>query len=251
MADSQTGSTTLVPRELGRSTPRPVRLSATGRLVAVLAGALAIGAVVAFAGLVATTSSERALAAAFAADGRVIEAEITRVRRADNSGRRVEYRYEVAGGTFGGSARFRARDGYAVGDRLAIVYLPDRPAEHYVEARGYRSMPFWLVPSVPAVLLFVAAVAWRALRSQRHLLESGRPVVASVTGSKKQTHQHGSYFKVSYEFRLMSGSSRHGSYSVQKDPPGPGTPVVVLYDREHPERNRKYPTSLVRLAVGE
>jgi hypothetical protein len=83
-----------------------------------------------------------------------------------------------------------------------------------------------------------------ALRRQCRLVEEGRPVLAVVTGSRKVKHQHGAYFTVTYEFRLMNGAQRQGSFQVQKNPPDAGSRVLVIYDRERPERNRRYPLAL-------
>jgi hypothetical protein len=226
-----------------------VKLSSAGQVVAVLAIALVVGAAGAFAGLLHAVAGQRGRAAAFAANGRVLEAEILSVRRGDGSQRNVRYRFEVSGRTVEGSTRLRARPALIAGGRLAIMYLPDTPEVHYVRARGLRSLPFWLVPFIPLVLLSGALIAHRALRLQRRLLEYGRPVVAAVTATKKQRHQHGSYFTVTYEFTLMNGSSRRGSYSVQKHPPETGAPVVVIYDRDRPARNRRYPIALARVAL--
>jgi hypothetical protein len=239
-----------IPLALARSTPRPVRLSRTGRFVAVLVVALVAGAVVAFAGLLSAAAGQRARAAAFASDGRRMEADIVSVRRADNSRRSVRYRYGAGGTEVEGSVRMRARPGLAAGGRLTIVYLPDTPEVHYVEARGLRQVPLWLVPFAPLVLLAGAGLLWRELRAQRRLVEYGRPVVATVTAAQAQRHQHGRHFKVTYEFRLLNGASRRGAYQLQKEPPASGSPLVVLYDRERPEHNRRYPVCLVRVASG-
>jgi hypothetical protein len=217
--------------------------------VAALAIALTAGAIVAFAALLKGAMDSRARAAAFASAGRPIDAEILSVRRGDGSERRVRYRYDVSGRTFEGSIRLRARDGLQVGGRLPVVYLPDTPGAHYVQARGIRQVPIWLVPIMPLGLVSGAMIAAHALLVQRRLVEDGRPAVASVTATKRVRHQHGSFYKVTYEFRAMSGSSRHGSYEVRKGPPELGTPVVVLYDRERPERNKRYPVSLARVAT--
>lgn len=241
---------TSVPPALARSTPRPVRLSPTGWFVAVLVVALVAGAIAAFAGLLGTATEQRARAATFASGGQRADAEIVSVRRGDASRRTVRYRYSAGGAEVEGSVRLRPREGLQAGASLTIVYLPDAPAVHYVEARGLRQIPFWIVPLVPLALLAGAGLAWRELRAQRRLVEEGRPVVATVTATKKQRHQHGSHFKVTYEFRLLNGSVRRGSYQVQKNPPDPGTPVVVLYDRDRPEYSRRYPVCLARAAPG-
>jgi hypothetical protein len=75
-------------------------------------------------------------------------------------------------------------------------------------------------------------------------------VLAVVTGSRKVQHQHGAYFTVTYEFRLMSGAPRQGSFQAQKNPPAAGTRVLVIYDRERPEHNRRYPLALATAAPG-
>lgn len=241
---------TSVPPALARSTPRPVRLSPTGWFVAVLVVALAAGAIAAFVGLLGAATEQRARAATFASEGRRVDAEIVSVRRGDGSRRTVRYRYTAGGAEVEGSVRLRPRAALEAGARLTIVYLPEAPAVHYVEARGLRLVPFWLVPLVPLALLAGAGLSWRELKAQRRLVEEGRPVIATVRATKKQRHQYGSHFKVTYEFRLLNGSVRRGSYQVQKNPPDPGTPLVVLYDRDRPEYSRRYPVCLARAAPG-
>jgi hypothetical protein len=230
-----------------------VRLTGSGRALAVLAAALAIAAAGAFVGLLAIVSGQRARAAAFAADGVRVEATITNVRRngGDDSGRRATYRFVAAGEALTGTVRLRSRDRRAVGDRLTVVYLPSAPATHYVLERGLRGAPIVLVPLVPLALLGGAALCAIALQRQRRLVEEGRPVLAVVTGSRKVQHQHGAYFTVTYEFRLMSGAPRKGSFQVQKNPPDAGTRVLVIYDRERPEHNRRYPPALATAAPGQ
>jgi len=242
--------TVVVPPELVRSAPRPVHLTGAGKVLAALVVAMAIGAVGVFVGLTTTVAAQQARAEAFAADGARTDATITGVRRGgEDSRRRVTYQYSAAGGDFTGIVRLRSRDRRAVGDRLTVVYLPTAPATHYVLERGLRGAPILLVPLLPLGLLAGAALIYRGLQTQRRLVENGRPVLAVVTGSSKVRHEHGSYFKVTYEFRLMSGASRHGSFAVYQQPPDVGSPVLVVYDRERPERNKRYPTSLVRAAL--
>jgi hypothetical protein len=102
--------------------------------------------------------------------------------------------------------------------------------------------------AVGGASVVLALCVIRLIRRQWSLLEYGRPAVAIVTGVNKKRSDNGTYWLVHFEWTLMSGAKRQGRYSHRKKPPPvPGAQVTIVYDRDQPQRNRKYPFALVKL----
>jgi hypothetical protein len=88
----------------------------------------------------------------------------------------------------------------------------------------------------------------RLIRRQWSLLEYGRPAAAVVTAVTRKRSDHGAYWLVRFEWTLLSGAKRQGRYTHRKKrPPNPGALVTIVYDRDQPQRNRKYPFPLVKI----
>jgi hypothetical protein len=177
------------------------------------------------------------------------KAEVIRVGTtgSDEGPRRFAvYRYAAGSRLYEDRVRLRRRDRrpLEVGSELSIRYLPDAPAESWV--RGYEPgvFPSWVAVALAALLGGSALSLIPVLIRQRRLLQDGRVAEARVIGSKKKTGDHGTYYEVEYQYRILSGAVRTVKRQESK---APGQSVTVLYDRERPGRMRVFPLSLVRV----
>jgi hypothetical protein len=67
--------------------------------------------------------------------------------------------------------------------------------------------------------------------------------------SKKKRSDQGTYWRVHYEWTLLSGGKRQGRYNHgKKQPPAVGVTIPIVYDRDHPLRHSRYPLSLVAVS---
>jgi hypothetical protein len=108
--------------------------------------------------------------------------------------------------------------------------------------------PRWVPPLMMAGMGVASLLILRKLTRERRLLEEGHaaPGVVAKLGARTDKGR-----MVYYEFATYSGSTVKGKY-------GPvcgnwvlpvGAPITVLYDRDDPKRNTRYPSSLVTLDV--
>jgi uncharacterized protein DUF3592 len=106
----------------------------------------------------------------------------------------------------------------------------------------------WTALFVGIGSVVLALGVFRLIRRQWSLLEYGRPAAAVVTSVQKKRDDNGTYWRVHYEWTLLSGAKRQGRYTHRKKPPPvPGARVAIVYDRDQPQRSRRYPFALVRL----
>ena len=103
---------------------------------------------------------------------------------------------------------------------------------------------FWIPAGGIAIVVVVIAL----IRRQADLLAYGRPAVAVVTKVDKKRSDNGTRWRVNYEWTLLSGAIRQGHYNTKKQPPVVGTVMPIVYDRERPLRNRRYPFPFVALS---
>lgn len=235
------------------SPPRPIRLSAAGMVLLSACAALVGGGV--WSAVVlherATTSARQA--ALFASDAVATEARIVRIQQRGSGGDRrtiVHYQYTVGRQQFRDSSelRRRDRDTYTVGAPIDIRYLAAEPSANWIDGRSPRRFPFWPAYAIPAAALFGVIGVVGIVQRQRHLLEHGRPAVATISHVDKKKSDKGSYWRVEYRWRLLSGATRTARYSHgSKHPPAVGTTMAILYDRDNPRRQHRYPLPLVRL----
>lgn len=234
-----------IPTGLQRAIPRPVRLTAGGVAVAVLAVALLGGAVL--AGWVANREARNSAArrALFEREAVAGTAEVTALERVKDNARRVYFRYSAGGGIFTGRQTLKRRNwrGLRAGSQIPIRYLPSDPSVAYIRG-GPKVLPLWAGPVIAAILAAVAALLAWAIRRQWRLLAEGRTASGRIAGSKN-LGRHG--HRVEYQFRTLSGSLAKGFFQCSKTPPPPGSGLLVLYDRERPSRSALYPFSLIQL----
>jgi hypothetical protein len=242
-----------LPRELLRSAPRTVGLTHAGLIAAVfIATALPLG-VAGGTAVYAIAARDADNAGMLAAEGRDTNATIVRIRRRGAQSREatLEYRYLVDGREFSGRAKLRRRDARAAqvqeGDSIRVRYIPRRPERSWAEGAVPRPLPLWVGPVVGLAVATGALPVWLTLRRQRRLLENGRAAMARVLGTKQIHHGQTHALQVDYEWTLLSGALRKGSYTTERKAATVGPFVAILYDAEQPRRRAVYPLSLVRI----
>ena len=235
-----------MPSELLRSIPREVRLTAAGRIAAIVALLLFLAAVIMSAWFFALTlRGQEQKHGTSRTTGRIVRLNET---RGDHPRWVVTYRYDVDGHPYQGTARLGRRDRqhFEVGEAIGVNYLAADPETHWID--GYES------PGVPAVVAPFAFVAFGSaglvlligIRRQMALLSYGRPALALVTGARKVGHGEHRRYRLSYTYGLLSGATQTGSLEMRKKPPAAGSEIIILYDPDNPKRRARYPMSLVR-----
>jgi hypothetical protein len=238
-----------LPSELSGAVPRDVRLTGGGIALAVVALAMAIGALVtAISMSVAYTRAEgqRQLRER---EGKAADAEIVHVTvtRGEHPRRSVTYRYGVNGRTYTGRTTLPQRDprDMAQGGRIPIGYVSSHPEMSWTVGYEPESFPLWVIPLASISLLAAAAaIAWR-VRRQWVLLSEGRVTQARVTAFKKVGKDRRHVYRVSYEFQTLSGARHTGRHEAAKTPPPVGTLLPIVYHRDTPQWSAAYPLQLV------
>jgi hypothetical protein len=228
-----------------------VRLTGAGWFVAVLGMLLLAGAPVAGFWLHARAVRERTLRQEIDKEGIRVTAVVSDLTRTRGKSPQyfVNYEYPAAGRLRQGRANVSRTSWMQlrVGSFLTVRYLPAEPGRSWL--RGQEpGTPFWQGPVLALSMIATGIFPWYAIRRQWMLLAEGRPAQAQVTVFKKVHHQHGTHYRVSYEFRTMSGATRTGRYDSQESPPATGTTIQVVYNPDRPEHSMPYPLALVRPA---
>jgi hypothetical protein len=241
------------PPELQRSRPRPVRFTATGRILAIVAALLAAGGI--GLGAFLTGQREREMARDRQLDEATghAQARILRLWRSGDKNRRCRatYQFEAGGArvTRNATVPCSAWRSLKEGEQRLVVFVEAEPQISRLEGIERSGTIPALVPFVPAVLLpLFSALLWWDLRRQRRLLEDGRPAPAVVTKLGMRTDKGR---KVYYEFLTYAGSAAKGSYGpVHKSRQMTvGDRLTVIYDSDSPGFNKRYPLQTVTLDI--
>jgi hypothetical protein len=242
------------PSELERSTPRPIRLTGAGRavtaaMILMIAGSVALGV-----WLSALRHREQARAAALAAEGVTVEAQIVRTGIDSAEDRRpfVVYEYTAGGRTYQGRTTLQRSDSgrFPEGAAATVRYLPAEPGRSWLAGHGPEGPPAW-VPFVAPTGMIIGAVAIAfSLRRQRRLLAEGRPAQGRVISSRRVYTQHSSGYRVVCELRTRYGATLKVKLRSSRRPPAQGSVVTMLYDPDVPKRAAIYPLPLVRVDLG-
>lgn len=241
-----------LPAELLRSVPRPVSFTAAGWAALAMAVLLGFGGLLLAAWLYVAAERDVTLRREVATNSVSTVAEVTSVqrRRGDDGKTDVNYRYSAEGREYIGRARLSRRQGarFQPGAQIPVRFLASAPERSWLPGHEPRGVEFWLVPLAAVPLCAAATLLALLLRREHRLLAYGRPALAQVTGAKKfsRAHDHGQGYHVAFEFQLLSGARRTGSFDVRKSPPAAGSAAVIVYDPEHPQRNARYPLAMVR-----
>ena len=106
----------------------------------------------------------------------------------------------------------------------------------------------WPAYLVPPAAFVGSSLAFALLQHQRRLLTEGRPAMATITRIDKKQSDKGTYWRVEYQWTLLNGATRTAHYNHhRRQPPAPGTRLPIIYDRDNPTRQRRYPFPLVSL----
>jgi hypothetical protein len=189
-----------------------------------------------------------------AREGVSTQAEVVHVGRTRRDGevrRVVTYSYSAGSRSCLGRTTLRRRDRRTldIGARIPLRYLPADPGRSWLPGYEPKGVPSGVVPVVSLGLALGATPILLVLRAQRRLLAEGRPALAWVTQCRRTKSSGHSRTRVHYEFRILSGATRIGSFEVEKNPPAAGSTLTVIYHREEPRRNARYPLSLVRVVT--
>jgi hypothetical protein len=140
-----------------------------------------------------------------------------------------------------------------VGSPIDISYIPSQPARSFPTADPPAPLPVWpklaILISLAAVFLWAEAMTALQLRRRRRCLERGRPAPAVVTGLQRKRSRSGTYFAVSYEFRLPDGGAGRNRYNDGSQPPQQGAVICILYDPDQLRLSVPYPVMEFRVAA--
>jgi len=236
------------PDGLGYTRMRPVRLTAAGIALVVVAVLMLLGAIAAGIGLGIASGRESRQHRLMREQGVVADGEITRLWRARDEDKtpHVAYIFEFQEHEYEGSASapLRAWKSLAVGSRLPVRFLPADPRSNRPESWLDRPLSPWIPCLVSAFLAGLSGLVTLPLRMQARLLAEGRPARGVVTAHRKT--KDGTV--VRYEFAQLSGAMAKGRSGPRKGVPAVGESICVLYNPEEPRRSAPYPLTLVRLA---
>jgi hypothetical protein len=246
-------SNSTLPRPLLQSTPRQVRPNGCGIFVLIISATLILGGIWGGVEISRRAELSERHVALFASEAITTGAKVVRVqRRGGGNDRRstVHYRYVVGDREHSGATTVRRadRDRYVPASQIAVRYLSSEPGTSWMEGYAPRRQPIWPAFVVPASCALSALAMMLLVRRQSNLLTYGRPAVAVVTKVEKKRTDKGTVWRVHYEWTLLSGAKRRGRYKHgKKEPPAVGTTIPIVYDRDQPARNSRYPLSLVAL----
>ncbi|HSW50113.1 MAG TPA: DUF3592 domain-containing protein [Bryobacteraceae bacterium] len=236
------------PPELERSRPRPVRLSGRGKGMLFLILALLIAAGAGGVSLYRKSARESQRDRLLAVAGSDGEARITRLWRGSGKDRRCYAAYQFSAGdaVIGKTARVPC-ERFTEGQQVRIRYLAASPeTSRLADVEVSDRPPVWVAPLVGVALVGVALLVARRVGLERRLLEDGQAAPGVITKLGLRTDKGR---KVHYEFATYSGTRIKGSYGPVrgKDVLPVGSPVVILYARDNPKLNTRYPPILVKL----
>ncbi len=232
------------PPELQRSSPREVRLTGAGRVLAAFAVLLLVSAPLGAVLLYLKAASDRDARRELTVHGTNVPAAVTRrwIRRGDHPRYFVDYSYEVGVLTLTGRIDVSrgSWERLSEGSALAVRYLPADTRRHLVLGYEETLMPLWVPYLVAGAMALGSWLTTLPLSSQRRLLSEGRPAPGVVTrhrrvGQSALTH---------YAFLTLSGAVGEGKSQAKRNPLPVGSRLCILYEQDNVRRNHPYPLSL-------
>jgi hypothetical protein len=240
-----------LPPALLKSTPRDVRVRATGRIMLVTAAALVVFGM--WGSIVLGRSADIAgrHVALFASERILTGGDVIRLQKrggGNDHSITAHYRYTARGHELTGETRLRRseRERYTLGSPVAVWYLPSEPGMSWLDGYAPRSRASWPATVIPLACGICALVLIQLVRRQWNLLAYGRPAMATVTKVEKKESE-GTYWMVHFEWTTLSGATRTGKYhhAKKKDVPAIGAMIPIVYDRDNSFRHSKYPMMFV------
>lgn len=241
----------VAPPRLATSRPRPVQLTAGGRVLVAVAMVLFAGGVVGGLALFHEAGDQADTARALVDRGVVTAGEVTRLWPSGDSFRRVRYRFVVDGRAFESTERVSTarRRALHVGSPIEVRYVPGDPQENDLGGTPRQSLPIWLPFVVATAAAAIGLVCLVVINGQRRLLTDGRAAPAIVTSHQRHHTTHGgTHRSLTYEFPLLNGAIAKGRSQTSSKPPAVGAVICVIYDPDRPARSMAYPFSLVQPA---
>lgn len=243
-----------LPAVLLKATPRDVRVNASGGTMLVTAAALVVAGI--WGAIVLGRRAEIAgrHVGLFASERVVTGGDVIQLRKrgGDNDHRiTAHYRYTARGQELTGATTLRReeRERYAVGQPVAVWYLPSEPEQSWLDGYAPRPEESWPATAVPIGCGLTALVLIQLVRLQSNLLAYGRPAMATVTKVEKKRTDKGTLWMVHYEWTTMSGATRTGKYRHgKKQVPAVGALIPIVYDRDNSFRHSKYPMAFVTVS---
>jgi hypothetical protein len=225
-------------------------LTGAGIAVSAIAGALSVAAIASAILLFLAYARSEERGELRDREKRAADARVLTVSKGGDGGRRrlVSYRFAVDGRHYVGRTLLRERDRRPVapGRLLSIEYIPSHPNESWIVGYVPGRFPIWPILVVPIALLIAAMVAATSVRRQWTLLSEGRIAQAQVTAHKRVHVGEHKGFRVSSDFRTLSGALHAAHFPSQKAPPPIGSVVPIVYHRDDPTWHALYPLRLVR-----
>jgi hypothetical protein len=259
-----------IPPDLIRSCPRETTWTGLGWLSLVFVSVLVLGGLAFTVYAAIDSTRNKALDRQMAGEGRLVTGHVIRSVqiRGDHPRRIVDFDYRVDGATLRGRTEMglRGTPEYKPGSEVSVTYLSSNPSTAWIVGHEPDGVPLIAILVILIGLLASAiSILWRLLWA-RNLLAEGRPALARVTDVRR-VHWRGASWRplgrvsmpmkhsrrmASLEFQLLSGATHVARAEVSGSPPPVGSTVVVLYDREKPNRVGIYPFRTVQLrdAIG-
>ena len=242
-----------LPAALLRDAPRHVKVNARGAAMMVVAAALVgIGM---WGGIELRERAENAErhVALFSSERVLTGGDVIQLRKrggGNDHSITAHYRYVAHGRELAGATRLRReeREKYQVGSPVGVWYLATEPETSWLDGYSPRLEASWPATVVPLGCGIGAIALIAIVRRQSTLLTFGRPAMATITKVEKKKSDHGTYWRVHYEWTTMSGATREGKYNhSRKHAPAVGALMPIVYDRDDTFRHRRYPMTFVRL----
>ncbi|MEX2301955.1 MAG: DUF3592 domain-containing protein [Bryobacterales bacterium] len=244
-AGSAAGSGWKLEPELLAAPPRPVKLTWTGKLSAVLWG----GMVLLVAGYVflappRTASVPPLLEAEGIAGTATVHETTERETASGEAAYYVAYHFVTADGTQVRESRRVPRavyDAVAAGDSFEVIYFPENPQQNFVARLDRKEMPAslrWMAAALLGALVFVFD---QQRRVHRRLVSRGKAVAGVVEGVRRRGATR--VYTVRYKLHAQEGRLRGSERNPER---ANGDVVTVLYMPERPEKVLLYCTSLYR-----
>lgn len=243
-----------LPAALLRDTPRQVKVNARGAAMMLVAAVLTGAGM--WGGIELRRSAESAgrHVALFDSERVLTGGDVIQLRKrggGNDHSITAHYRYAVHGRELAGATRLRReeREKYQIGSPVGVWYLATEPEASWLDGYSPRPEASWPATVIPLACGIGAIALIAIVRRQSTLLAFGRPAMATVTKVERKKSDHGTYWRVYYEWTIMSGATREGKYNhSRKQAPAVGALIPIVYDRDNTFRHSKYPMCFVRLA---
>ena len=229
--------------ELLAAPPRPVQLTWTGKLSAVLwSGMVLLVAGYVFLAPPRTASVPPLLEAEGIAGTATVHETTERKTASGEASYFVAYHFVTADGTQVRESRRVPRavyDAIAIGESFEVIYFRENPQQNFAARLDRKEMPAslrWMAAALLGALLFVFD---QQRRVHRRLVSRGKAVPGVVEGVRRRGATR--VYTVRYKLHAQEGRLRGSERNPER---ANGDVVTVLYLPERPEKVLLYCTSV-------